>query len=105
MKLIPSGIRGTLGGVTGIIAGILLEGAMSCAGAQSVAPSQEFRELVSHYVAAWNSHDASILAEFFSADADMIMDNGPVTVLAGSVEVSRPHKKCVHLTVPCAVRG
>lgn len=65
-------------GATAIVVGILLSGAASFARAQSSASAQELRDTVKQYVATWNAHDPSILAEIFAADADMIMGNGPI---------------------------
>jgi len=70
-------VRGGLGG-TATAACILLAGGVSAAAAQSSAPPQDLRETVDRYVAAWNAHDSSVLAGSFTADADMIMGNGPI---------------------------
>ena len=70
-------IRGGLGGAA-IVACIFLGGAVSVADAQSSDPPQNLRETVNRYVAAWNTHDPGTLASFFTADADMIMGNGPL---------------------------
>ena len=48
------------------------------AGAQSNRLSQELRARVTQYIASWNTHDSSDLASYFTADADMIMGNGPI---------------------------
>ena len=34
--------------------------------------------MVERYVAAWNTHDANALGDFFTRDADMIMGTGPI---------------------------
>jgi len=41
-------------------------------------PTREIESMVSEYIASWNTHDAAVLAEYFTADADMIMGNGPM---------------------------
>lgn len=47
--------------------------------------SQELEARVSQYIDAWNTHDPAILAQFFTADADMIMGTGPI--LAGRTAI------------------
>jgi uncharacterized protein (TIGR02246 family) len=46
------------------------------------------RAWVDAYEEAWNTHDASALATFFSDDADMIIGNGPKVVGRAAVEDS-----------------
>jgi len=48
------------------------------AGAQSNRLSQELRARVTQYIASWNTHDSNALSGYFTADADMIMGNGPI---------------------------
>jgi ketosteroid isomerase-like protein len=64
--------------VTALIAAVALDGATSFAGAQTSALSREIDGLVGDYVAAWYTHDPGALGDFFAADADMIMGNGPI---------------------------
>jgi len=85
MRHVLTWVRGGLGG-TAIVACILLGGVASVAAAQSSAPPQDLTETVNRYVAAWNTHDASVLAAFFTADADMIMGNGPILSGRSAVE-------------------
>ena len=46
--------------------------------AQSGTVSEELNARIKQYIDTWNSHDAADLAEYFTADADMIMGNGPL---------------------------
>lgn len=45
---------------------------------QSGTLSEELNARIRQYVDTWNSHNAADLAEYFTADADMIMGNGPI---------------------------
>jgi len=65
--------------VLGAAASLALFVAAGQAGAQTANdPSlTEVRAQVQAYERAWNSHDASKVAAFYTDDADMIMGNGP----------------------------
>lgn len=39
--------------------------------------SSEFGSFLEAYIAAWNTHDGDVLANFFTLDADLIMGNLP----------------------------
>jgi len=68
-----------------LAAGLLLGATVRVAEAQSSGLSEELSARVSKYIAAWNMHDPAVLAENFTADADMIMGNGPI--LDGRAEI------------------
>jgi uncharacterized protein (TIGR02246 family) len=71
--------------VAALAAGVLLSATVGVVDAQSSGLSEELSEMVSQYIAAWNTHDPAALAEYFTADADMIMGNGPI--LEGRAEI------------------
>jgi len=58
--------------------GVLGSAIAGAAGAQSRGLAQELPTTASRYVAAWDTHDSSLLADYFTADADMIMGNSPM---------------------------
>jgi len=55
-------------------------------GGRSGGLSQEVDARVSQYVASWNTHDSRVLADYFTADADMIMGNGPILSGRAAIE-------------------
>lgn len=60
---------------------IVLGGLCSPMARVAAQPSQLSRELgalVRQYAASWDTHDASALAAWFTADADMIMGTSPI---------------------------
>jgi uncharacterized protein (TIGR02246 family) len=48
--------------------------------------ADDIRAWVTSYETAWNTHDAAAVADFFSADADFIVGNGPRIVGRDAVE-------------------
>lgn len=65
-------------GATAIVVGVFCSAAAAVADAQEGGISQELRAMVDQYVSAWDTHDPSFLVKHFTADADMIMGNGPI---------------------------
>jgi len=62
---------------TAVAAGVLSAGFSCVATAQAVEDSAEIHGRVEAYRSAWNTHDASALAAFFTDDADSVMGNRP----------------------------
>jgi len=63
---------------TALAVGVSVGAAAGMARAQPDGFSQELGAIVNEYIVSWNTHDPLVLAEHFTADADMIMGNGPV---------------------------
>lgn len=61
-----------------VTASVLITGFPCAAGAQTSEDSVAVRALVEAYRTTWNEHDPSVLATFFTQDADMIMGSDPV---------------------------
>lgn len=75
----PSAPRGIpLVAVAVLAVGILGGAPAGRVGAQASVLADELGERVDQYIDAWDTHDAAALAEFFTADADMIMGTGPI---------------------------
>jgi len=51
---------------------------VNVARAQPAVDSREVGAIMKQYIAAWNTHDASVLGRYFTADADMIMGTSPI---------------------------
>lgn len=66
----------TIGTVIAVVISVC--GTSRVAHAQSATLSQELTTMINQYVGDWDSHDAAALAAHFTADADMIMGNGPI---------------------------
>ena len=48
----------------------------------------DVKKFVSSYTEAWNTHDASLLANYFAEDADMIVGSGPLVTGRSEIEKS-----------------
>jgi len=48
--------------------------------------SSELRARMAAYERAWNAHDPAAVAAFFTADADMVMGNGPIASGQGEIQ-------------------
>ena len=68
-----------------VIALFALTSIVDVARAQSGGDSGEADAIMRQYIAAWNTHDAGVLAAYFAADADMIMGTG--TILRGRAAI------------------
>lgn len=73
--------------VAGVVlaVGIFGSAMLGDAGAQSDRLSQEIDSKVDQYIATWDTHDSKALGDHFTADADMIMGNGPFLDGRGAV--------------------
>jgi uncharacterized protein (TIGR02246 family) len=69
-----------------VAVGVFLAWAPSPAVGQTAGDSVGVSALVEAYRTTWGEHDASALARFFTADADMIMGTDPVSVGREAVE-------------------
>lgn len=75
----PRAQRHTFKAIGTVIAVVISASSMSRdAHAQSATMSQELTTMINQYIADWDTHDAAALAAHFTADADMIMGNGPI---------------------------
>jgi uncharacterized protein (TIGR02246 family) len=77
-------LRQTLGIAVGAV--LLVCGAKAAAQAADQEPLAEVRAQVQAYARAWNTHDASRVAEFYSPRADMIMGSGPTISGRAAIE-------------------
>lgn len=66
--------------VAAAVASIIVLGSWSAVTAQENEDSTAVRALVEAYRVAWNGHDPSELAAFFTEDADMIMGTDPIAL-------------------------
>jgi uncharacterized protein (TIGR02246 family) len=71
-------LRSAMVAATITAAGIYGGTTAGLAGDRSAGLLHELSARVNQYIAAWNTHDSEDLAQFFTADADMIMGNGPI---------------------------
>lgn len=62
-----------------VVAGVTILGPSRAVEAQATEDSMAVRGLVEAYRTTWNGHDPSVLAAFFTEDADMIMGTDPIT--------------------------
>lgn len=66
--------------------GILGAAWAGVAGAQTGGLPAELGARVDQYIAAWDTHDAAALAQFFTADADMIMGTGSIATGRAAIQ-------------------
>ena len=69
--------------ILALVAAVSAVGMLGCAsdgdaGGQSARLSEELGATVVQYISSWNTHDSNVLAGHFTANADMIMGNGPI---------------------------